>query len=127
DLDEAIRIGTRIAIMKGGDIMQVGTAEEIVANPMDGYVADFVANLSRLHVGHAQLSMENGDQWRARHDTGHRALTDFAPARADMTISDLIDIAATTDAPIAVHDSDGTTIGIIDKARLLNGIKADVQ
>ncbi|ETX05161.1 MAG: glycine/betaine ABC transporter [Candidatus Entotheonella gemina] len=40
DLDEAIRIGNRIAIMKDGIIVQVGTPEEIVTNPIDDYVRD---------------------------------------------------------------------------------------
>lgn len=127
DLDEAIRIGTRIAIMKDGVIVQVGTAEEIVASPMDDYVADFVANISRLHVVHAHRIMENPDQWRARQGREHGKLADFASARADMTISDLIDIAATTDVPIAVRDGGGAVIGVIDKAHLLNGIKGNVQ
>ena len=50
DLDEAIRIGDRIAIMKDGVIIQVGTAEEIILNPADAYVAEFVAGISRLHL-----------------------------------------------------------------------------
>ena len=45
DLDEAIRIGTRIAIMKDGVIVQIGTPDEIIRNPADDYVAEFVANI----------------------------------------------------------------------------------
>ena len=40
----------RIAIMKDGAIVQTGTAEEIVMNPADQYVADFVAGISRIHL-----------------------------------------------------------------------------
>src|SRR4051812_22307018 len=59
DLDEAIRIGDHIAIMKDGVIIQVGTAEEIVLKPADPYVADFVAGISRLHLikAHRNVSM----------------------------------------------------------------------
>ena len=124
DLDEAIRIGTRIAIMKDGVIVQVGTAEEIVANPQDDYVADFVANISRLHVVHAHRIMESAEQWSAHHT---ESMANFALAQPDMTISELIDIAATTDKPISVQDGDGKVVGVIDKARLLNGIKGKVQ
>lgn len=46
DLDEAVRVGDRIAIMRDGRIIQMGTAEEIIAAPADDYVADFVADLS---------------------------------------------------------------------------------
>lgn len=42
DLDEALRLGTRIAIMEGGRVVQLGTPEEIIVNPRTEYVADFV-------------------------------------------------------------------------------------
>ena len=48
DLDEAIRLGDHIAIMKDGRIVQIGTPEDIVPEPADAYVADFVAGFSRL-------------------------------------------------------------------------------
>lgn len=55
DLDEAIRIGDRIAIMEGGDIVQIGTPEEILNNPANDYVASFFKGVSIvdiLTVGH---------------------------------------------------------------------------
>ena len=53
DLDEAIRMGSRIAIMKDGEIVQTGTPEEIVTQPADDYVADFVAGISKLRLVYA--------------------------------------------------------------------------
>jgi glycine betaine/proline transport system ATP-binding protein len=50
DLDEAFKIGNRIALMEGGRIVQVGTAREIIANPVSDYVADFVAHMNPLSV-----------------------------------------------------------------------------
>ena len=50
DLDEAIRLGTRIAIMRDGQLVQIGTPAEIVRKPADDYVADFVSGLSRLKL-----------------------------------------------------------------------------
>ena len=50
DLDEALRLGDRIAIMEGGRIVQVGTAAEIVSAPATAYVADFVAHMNPLGV-----------------------------------------------------------------------------
>jgi glycine betaine/proline transport system ATP-binding protein len=58
DLDEAVRIGDRIAIMRDGRVVQIGTAEEIVMNPADDYVADFVAGISRLKVVRAHAVMQ---------------------------------------------------------------------
>ena len=57
DLDEAIRIGTRIAIMKDGRIVQVGTPEDIVTKPADDYVKDFVEGISRLKLVFAHSIM----------------------------------------------------------------------
>src|SRR5262249_52556453 len=65
DLDEAIRIGDRIAIMKDGAIIQVGTTEEIVLKPADDYVADFVAGISRLHLIKAHSVMHPVGAFRA--------------------------------------------------------------
>lgn len=50
DLDEAFKLGNRIALMEGGRIVQLGTAREIIANPVDEYVADFVAHMNPLGV-----------------------------------------------------------------------------
>ena len=50
DLDEALKIGNRIAIMESGRICQYGTAEEIVLDPANQYVADFVAHMNPLNV-----------------------------------------------------------------------------
>ena len=50
DLDEALKIGSRIAIMEGGRIVQVGPPEEIVTEPADEYVRQFVANVNPLNV-----------------------------------------------------------------------------
>ena len=59
DLDEAIRIGHRIAIMKDGRIVQIGTPEQIVTNPADDYVRDFVDGISKLKLVFAHSIMED--------------------------------------------------------------------
>ncbi|EOH91158.1 quaternary amine ABC transporter ATP-binding protein [Enterococcus pallens] len=50
DLNEALRIGDRIALMKDGEIMQIGTGEEILTNPANQYVRDFVEDVDRSKV-----------------------------------------------------------------------------
>ena len=50
DLDEALKIGNRIAILEGGRIVQTGTAEDILLNPADDYVAEFVKHMNPLNV-----------------------------------------------------------------------------
>ena len=58
DLDEAVRVGHRIAIMRDGMVIQIGTPEEIVMKPADDYVADFVKGISRLKVVEAKSHHE---------------------------------------------------------------------
>ena len=90
DLDEAIRIGDRIAIMKDGAIIQVGTAEDIVLKPADAYVADFVAGISRLHLVKAHSVMYPIDGFRtARPDLD---LETLARTSADSDVDELIRI-----------------------------------
>lgn len=60
DLDEAFKIGNRIAIMEGGRIVQTGTPREIFSAPASDYVADFVANMNPLGVLTARDVMEPG-------------------------------------------------------------------
>ena len=50
DLPEALRLGDRIAIMRDGAIVQLGTPEELVGSPADEYVANFVRDIPRSHV-----------------------------------------------------------------------------
>lgn len=50
DLDEAMKLGNRIAIMEGGRIIQCGSSQEILNHPADSYVSDFVANMNPLSV-----------------------------------------------------------------------------
>jgi glycine betaine/proline transport system ATP-binding protein len=58
DLDEALRLGDRVAILKAGRLVQVGTPEEILTAPADDYVAAFVRNVDRGRVLSARLAME---------------------------------------------------------------------
>lgn len=57
DLDEAIKLGNRIAIMEGGQIIQTGRPEDIVLNPANDYVAEFVAHMNPLQVMRAATMM----------------------------------------------------------------------
>ncbi|MFN4098701.1 MAG: choline ABC transporter ATP-binding protein [Pararhodobacter sp.] len=57
DLDEAFKLGNRIAIMEGGRIIQCGTPAEIYTRPANGYVADFVAHMNPLGVLTARDAM----------------------------------------------------------------------
>ena len=121
DLDEAIRIGDRIAIMKDGAIIQVGTAEEIILNPADGYVAEFVAGISRLHLIKAHSVMVPVDAWRAERPVADLAALSGTSPEAD--IDELIDLTLNTSGEgIAVVD-DGSVVGVVTPRSLLLGVK----
>ena len=121
DLDEAIRIGHRIAIMNDGKLVQVGTPEEIVSNPVDDYVSAFVANISRLKLVSA------GAIVRALEDyTGDQSVFATAPRVADDTdLDQLIDLALQHTVPIVVTDSSEKEIGYVDREQLLRSIKGN--
>lgn len=61
DLDEALKIGDRIAIMKDGNIVQIGHAEEILQNPADDYVREFTQDVNRARIITASSIMRNAE------------------------------------------------------------------
>ena len=120
DLDEAIRIGNRIAIMKDGRIVQIGTPEDIVINPADDYVRDFVEGISRLKFVSAHSIMVDIAPYLAMHPID-LSLSRRTPHSTNL--DQLIDIATTTELPIVIQDSEERDVGVIDKSTLLKGIK----
>jgi len=61
DLDEALKIGDRIAIMKDGNIVQIGHAEEILQNPADDYVSEFTNDVNRAKIITASTIMRKAE------------------------------------------------------------------
>lgn len=118
DLDEAVRIGDRIAIMRDGKMVQIGTAEDIVMNPADDYVADFVAGISRLKVVHAHAVMQPLDKYIL----AQGPLPSATPrVSEDETLSNLINMAIDDESPILVED-DGKDVGVITRSDLLRTV-----
>jgi glycine betaine/proline transport system ATP-binding protein len=118
DLDEAVRIGDRIAIMRDGIMVQMGTAEEIVMAPADDYVAEFVAGISRLKVVHAHAVM----QPIAAYIKSHGPITADGP-RVDGSenLSTLINLAIDDENPIIVQQG-GKDTGVITRTDLLRTV-----
>ena len=119
DLDEAIRLGNHIAIMKDGRLVQIGTPEDIVTNPRDDYVADFVAGISRLKLVYAHTVMLPIDAWRAN---GDGDLEGAPVAPPDVDLDHLVNLACDTDLPTVI-EADGKAIGVVTKRALLRGIQ----
>jgi glycine betaine/proline transport system ATP-binding protein len=120
DLDEAIRIGDRIAIMKDGVLVQIGTPEEIVTRPADAYVADFVAGISKLDLVTAARIMVPLAQYEAENPGNGRA--GWPVAAPTDKLNRLVDLAVGTDHPILI-EADGAPVGVVGKRALLRGIQ----
>lgn len=106
DLDEALKIGSRIAIMEGGEIVQVGTPQDIVLNPSSGYVRDFVAHMNPLNVLRAGEIMipfdalpRDGADGAARIDAD-LTLTRTGQAQGNGAAVPLVPLAGLADAPL---------------------------
>ncbi|WP_292292906.1 choline ABC transporter ATP-binding protein [Marivita sp.] len=107
DLDEAFKIGNRIAIMEGGRIVQCGTPQEIFRNPSNDYVADFVQHMNPLGVLRARDVMRAGSPAAG-------AMTVDADARVQEVMTTLV----SSDIDLAVVDG-GTPVGVIGKNDVL--------
>jgi len=117
-LEEALVMSDRIAIMRDGKVVQIGTAEDIVMNPADDYVADFVAGISRLKVVHAHAVMQPLDAYVASKGP---IPADVPRVNGAETLSNLIDLAIDNDNPIIV-EADGKDVGLITRADLLRTV-----
>ena len=117
DLDEAIRLGTRIAIMKDGRIVQIGTPEDIVTHPADDYVRDFVQDISKLKLVFAHTIMEP-----IKSDAAEK-FAQSPRVSKDSDLDHLVDVSITTPHPIVITDAEGRDIGVVSKDRLLRGIQ----
>jgi glycine betaine/proline transport system ATP-binding protein len=103
DFDEAIRLADRIAIMKDGEIIQIGAPEELVLNPATDYVAEFTRDVNRAKVMSAQSLMTRGKA-SAKH-AGKVA----AKAKVESFAADIV----AAKEPFAVTDAEGRLLGEI--------------
>ena len=119
DLDEAVRVGHRIAIMRDGAVVQIGTPEEIVVNPADEYVADFVKGISRLKVVQAKTIMKSIKDYENKFGSLDN---DNEIVNENEVLSKLIETSITKDKPIFVTDKNNKKIGVISQSDLLKAV-----
>ena len=105
DLDEAFKLGNRIALMEGGRIVQIGTAREIIANPVSDYVADFVAHMNPLGVLTARDVMAVGQ-------------CDGASVECDLPVKAVMSRLTDSETELNVTEN-GVHIGMIRAAGLM--------
>ena len=119
DLDEAVRVGHRIAIMRDGKVIQIGTPEEIVVSPADDYVADFVKGISRLKVVQAKSIMQSIEKFENQNG---KLSNDLEVVNEGDLLSKLIETSASKDKPIIVHNSQNQVVGVISQSDLLKAV-----
>jgi len=115
DLDEALRLGDRVAILNRGAVAQVGAPREILFDPADAYVANFVktVNRGRALTAAAVMTPPQGDAPTA-------AALDQAPSVApETTLEDVLPLALESDGPVAVVDDRGVLLGLLSRAALI--------
>lgn len=114
DLAEAMKLGDRIAIMRDGAIVQVGTPEELIANPVDDYVADFTQDIPKSHV----LTLRS----IARPASADERAADPA-LPASTIVRDATSAILAADGPVRVVDGDAEVgvVGPSDVLRLVSG------
>lgn len=109
DLDEAIRLADRIAIMEGGQIVQIGTPEDLVMRPATDYVRRFVAKVSPARVVKVSSLMEHGPA----------AVGAISGVQADATIAEIAPVLVSGPQAIPVIDKHGRPVGMLNRARAL--------
>lgn len=111
DLDEALRIGDRIALLRDGSVIQQGTGQDIVLNPADDYVANFVQHVDRGKVVQVASVMEplNGASLPA------------AMVRSDITLTEALrDMMGRGVQNLGVQDASGKPVGQLSMQRAIS-------
>jgi glycine betaine/proline transport system ATP-binding protein len=109
DLSEALKLGDRIALMRDGRVVQLGTPEEIVSAPADDYVREFVRDVPREQVVTCRSAMRPASLEEAG----------SGPAvRPEATVAEAIEAVARAGAPARVMNQ-GKCVGVVGHEQLL--------
>lgn len=108
DLDEALKLGDRIAIMKDGEIVQIGTPQEIVTQPADDYVSEFVKDVPLGSVLPVTSIMEEAPVVVMGDDTIEKTLEEMKEAKATVAY---------------ITESDGKLIGFTTMEKVISSVR----
>ena len=113
DLDEALKIGDRIAILRDGSMVQDSNPQEIIMNPADGYVSDFIKDINRARVIQAKSIM-----------TPTKNKSSGPEVQENMVLEDILQIMSHDPSkPVTIKNSKGNITGKIEIANLIEGMK----
>jgi len=116
DLSEALRLGDRIAIMRDGRFVQVGTPAEVVGAPADDYVRNFVRDVPRSHVVTVESIMGPPNPG------GYGAIVPVGT-----TVRDMMGHLVVSDLPVGVRDGAGDIVGSVDRVGALAVVAGEPQ
>ena len=114
DLSEALRIGDRIAIMRDGQFVQVGTPAEVVLNPADEYVRNFVRDMPRSHVVPVEAVM-----------SPLRSADHGGDVLVGTKVRDVVKLLAASDRPVRVMSTANEPVGEISQLQVLSVIAGE--
>ncbi|MFB6248007.1 MAG: proline/glycine betaine ABC transporter ATP-binding protein, partial [Salinibacter sp.] len=120
DLDEALKMGDRIAIMKDGELAQVGTPTEILTEPADDYVQSFVQNVDRTKVIPVRTVM------RDLRETD-QLQEDRSAVSPHTSIAEVLPRVLETDGPVPVRDSAGELQGVVSRKTVMEEISRNAN
>ena len=113
DLDEALKIGDRIAILRDGSMVQDSDPQKIIMKPADDYVSDFIKDINRARVIQAKSIM-----------TPSKSKSSGATVKEDMVLEDILQIMSDAPSkPVTIEDSKGKITGKIEMVNLIEGMK----
>jgi glycine betaine/proline transport system ATP-binding protein len=115
DLPEALRLGDRIAIMRDGAIVQLGTPEELVGSPADEYVENFTRDIPRSHVLTLRWIMRDPEPGEA---------TDGPRLDVGTTVRRAVPVLAGSQKAVCAVEN-GTVVGIVDRDAVLTAIAGE--
>ncbi len=118
DIAEALKLADRIAIMRDGQVVQIGTPAEIVLNPVDDYVREFSRDVAKGRHADVASIMRSDDIQAGSDDPG------LSP---DMTLEQALASCMTLYQPVAVRDGDGRIIGSVHPQDLTQALMVDTQ
>jgi glycine betaine/proline transport system ATP-binding protein len=113
DLAEALKLGDRILIMRDGAPVQVGTGDELVGNPADDYVREFVHDVNRADV----LTLK----WIMRPAKAGEAIDGGIELGPDVVIREAVRAVMTTDRPVKVVQN-GNLLGVVGEDEILDAV-----
>ncbi len=116
DLQEALKLGDRILIMRDGEMVQVGAPDEVVGAPADDYVRDFTSEVPRSHV----LTLK----WVMREPRADDSM-DGPVMSQDTIVRQAAKAALAAEHPVRVVDQHERVIGIVDDDAILRVVVAE--